>query len=159
MDRSVRHALAWLAWWLALFWLWLLLAGDWNRIEWIAAACGAAVAATVGEVARARAAVSVRVPLTWIARSWSVPPIVLADFGILVWVLVRSALRRKIHRGAFRAHEFPAGGNDPVSRGIRAWTTVVATYSPNCYVVDVESERRLRLVHDLVPWPPSEAPS
>jgi hypothetical protein len=46
---------AWTAWWLALFWLWLLLTGDWNRIELIGAACGAALAATIAELLRAAA--------------------------------------------------------------------------------------------------------
>lgn len=40
------------AWWLTLFWFWLLLVGDWNRIEVIGAACGAAVGATIAEIVR-----------------------------------------------------------------------------------------------------------
>ncbi|MEN3341080.1 MAG: hypothetical protein V7644_484, partial [Actinomycetota bacterium] len=69
----MRHLIPWLATWLTLFWLWLLLAGEWNRQEWIAAASAAAVAATIGEVARTRAGVGVRVPARWLARAWTVP--------------------------------------------------------------------------------------
>ena len=68
----MRHVVPWLAMWLALFWLWLLLVREWNRQEWIAAASAATVAATIGEIARMRADVHPRVPLRWIARSWTV---------------------------------------------------------------------------------------
>ena len=34
----MKHVAFWLGWWVALFWLWLLISGDWNRIEVIAAA-------------------------------------------------------------------------------------------------------------------------
>ena len=50
-----RHVAGWLIWWIALFWLWMLVAGDWNLIEWVAAASAAAVGATIAEVARSAA--------------------------------------------------------------------------------------------------------
>jgi hypothetical protein len=155
----VRHLLPWLAFWLALFWLWMLLAGEWNRQEWIAAASAATVAATVAEIARTRAGVHLRVPLRWVAQAWSVPVMVVVDFGIVMWALAVSLLRREVVRGAFRAHEFPAGGTDPQSAAVRAWVGLVATYSPNAYVVDLEPECGVSLVHDLVPYRPSEKPA
>jgi multisubunit Na+/H+ antiporter MnhE subunit len=155
----VRHVLAWLAAWVALFWLWLLLAGEWNRQEWIAAASAAAVAATVGEVARTRTGVHPRVPWGRLAEVRTVPLMVVVDFGIVVWALAVSLLRREIVRGAFRSHDFPAGGDDPHSAAVRTWVGLLATYSPNAYVVDLEPERGLSLVHDLVPYRPSEHPA
>jgi hypothetical protein len=153
-TRGVKHVLAWLAAWLALFWLWLLLAGDWNRIEIIAAACGATVAATIAEIARTRAGVEPRIPLRWFARAWSVPHQIVIDFGIVTWALVRSLIQRRIVRGEFRAHPFPAGEGP----GVRAWATWAAQFSPNAYVVEIDAERELVLVHDLIPNRPSEEP-
>ncbi len=155
----MRHVFAWLAAWAALFWLWLLLAGEWNRQEWIAAACAATVAATLGEIARTRAGVHPRVPWRWVAAAWTVPAMIFVDFGIVVWALVASLLRREVVRGAFRAHDFPAGGDDPESAAVRAWVGLVATYGANAYVVDLEPERGLSLVHDLVPYRASEKPA
>ncbi len=134
--------------WLALFWLWLLLAGDLNPIEASAAACAATVAATVGEVARTRAAVEPRVPLRWVARAWSVPTQILVDFGIVTWALVR---RRT---GELRERDFPAREG----AGVRAWAAYAANFSPNAYVVDLDPERDRVLVHDLVPRRASEKP-
>lgn len=142
----MRHALPWLATWVALFWLWMLLAGEWNHQEWIAAASAATVAASVGEIARARAKVHGRIPLRWIAKAASVPHMVLADFGVLMWALAhRSAVRGEFHSRPF-AERVP----------VRAWAGWLATFSPNAYVVDIDDERAL--VHDLVEWRSSEAP-
>lgn len=155
----MKHVAGLLAFWIALFWLWLLLVGEWDGTEWIAAACAATVAAALGDLARRRARTQVHVPLGWIAKAWNVPLMVVADFGIVVWALVRSAVRREVVRGTFRSHEFPAGGGDAVSEGVRAWVALAATFSPNAYVVEIEQARRLVLVHDLVPFRESEKPA
>lgn len=151
----MKHVPPWLVIWLALFWLWLLLAGDWNRIEIIAAACGATVAATLAEIARSRAGVAPRVPLRWIGRAWSVPHQIVVDFWIITWALLRSAARREVVRGEFRAHPFPAHEGP----GVRAWATWAAQFSPNAYVIEIDEERELTLVHDLVPNRASSEPA
>lgn len=150
----MKHVLAWVAWWLPLFWLWLLLAGDWNRIEIIAAACGATVAATIGEIARTRAGVAPRIPLRWVGRAWSVPHQIVVDFWIITVTLARSLVRRRIVRGEYRAHPFPAREG----MGVRAWAGWAAQFSPNAYVVEIDPKRELVLVHDLVPNRASEEP-
>lgn len=146
----MKHVLPWLAAWLASFWLWQLLSGEWNRIEWIAGASAATVAATVGEVARARVVERGGVPLRWFGKALAVPHMVIADFGVLVWALAVSAGRRRIVLGAVRTHPF----SERVA--VRAWASVLASYSPNAYVIDVDAERAV--MHSLVPWNRSEEP-
>jgi hypothetical protein len=150
----VKHVVAWVAWWVALFWLWMLLAGDWNHIQWIAAASAAALAATIGEIARSRADVAPRIPLRWIARGWSVPHQIVIDFGIITMALWRSLFSRRVVRGKYRAHHFPASEGP----GVRAFATWAGQFSPNAYVVEIDRERELVLVHDLVPNRASEEP-
>lgn len=151
---SARHATAWILWWGALFWLFLLLAGDWNRIELAGAACVATVGASVAETLRSVAGVRPRVPLRLLAAALTVPAIVVADFGIVMWALAASLARRRVVRGRFRAR--PVDPGDAVER---AWTVLVSGYSPNAYVVDIDPERELVLVHDLIPWRKSEEPA
>jgi hypothetical protein len=151
----VKHVVPWLCFWLALFWLWLLISGDWNRIEWIAAACGATVAATIAEIARSRADVAPRIPLRWVGRAWTALLMIPVDFGILTWALARSLARREVVRGEFRAHPFPAREG----AGVRAWAAWAGNFSPNAYVIEIDPERELALVHDLVPHRPSEKPA
>jgi hypothetical protein len=145
----------WIAWWVALFWLWLLLSGEWNRVEIVAAAVAATLGASLAEGLRGFIGVDMRIPLRDFARAWSVPLIVLVDFGIVMWVLLTSAWRRELHRGRFVARDFdPAGGF-----GSRAWRTYVAMFSPNAYVIDADAERKVVLLHDLVPFRKSEEPA
>src|SRR4051794_31261581 len=100
----------------------MLLVGEWNRYEWIAAAAAAAVAATIGELARSSAGVSFRVPLRVATESWSVLYQLFVDMWIITSALVQSVVRREIVRGSFRTHPFDAGGDDRRSIGMRAWT-------------------------------------
>lgn len=155
----MRHVLAWTAWFVALFWLWLLLAGEWNRQEWVAAGAAAAVGATLGELARARTGLSLRLPRSALTDLPSVLLEIVVDFGVITWALLASLARREVVRGAFRAHEIETGGEDAAGAGLRAWKEIAATYSPNAYVVEIEPARGLVLVHDLVPRRASERPA
>jgi hypothetical protein len=144
----LTRLVAWTAWWLALFWLWLLLTGDWNRIELIGAACGAAVAAAIAELVRAAAR--------------QLLPVVFADFGIVIWALLRSLACRRVVRGALVTRNFAAGPKTtPRGQAHRAWTVLLAGFSPNAYVIEIEidPDRDTVLLHDLVTWRRSEEPA
>jgi hypothetical protein len=155
----VRHVVAWLGWWLALFWLWLLLVGQWNREELAAAALAAAIAAGGAEFARSRTGFGARFPLGLLTDLPSALGMVVVDFGIVLWALLASVARRRVVRGEFVSRE--PERESCVSRGAgpRAWTVLLASYSPNAYVVDVDPESRLVLLHDLIPNRKSESPA
>jgi hypothetical protein len=154
----VKHVVPWLAWWLALFWLWMLLVGEWNREEWVAAAIAATIAATLAEFARLRTGFSARLSLRDLAVLPKALGMVFVDFGILVWALVVSVGRRRVVRGELVSREVERGS--AVTRGVgpRAWTVLVSTYSPNAYVVDLDPETRRVVFHDLVRNRASEEP-
>ncbi|HEU5243851.1 MAG TPA: hypothetical protein VFU33_05560 [Gaiellaceae bacterium] len=155
----MKHVIPWLSWWLALFWLWLVLVGEWNRLEWVAAACAATIAATLAELARARTGFRARVP--WRAGA-DVPQLlgmVVVDFGIVVWALVTSLARRRVVRGRLVSRELERGAGAADGVGPRAWTALSASYSPNAYVIDIDAEARTVLLHDLVPHRESERPA
>ncbi len=145
---------AWIAWWIAFFFLWLLLAGEWNRVELLAAAVGACAGAFAAEGIRKLTGVSLRVPLRNLAIVWTVPPMILVDFGIVVGALVRSAVRGETVRGRFVVRDLPPDAGVAA----RAWRSYVAMFSPNAYVVDVDEEQGTVLLHDLVPFRKSEEP-
>jgi hypothetical protein len=85
------------------------------------------------------------------------PVRVFADFGILVAALARTLSGRPV-RGVFLAKELPARGPEPGAAFARALAAVVATYAPNAYVVDVDLNRNVALMHDLVRNRASEEP-
>ena len=154
----MKHVLAWVAWWLPLFWLWFLLVGEWNREEIVAAALAAAVAATLAEFARVRTGFAARVPLRSLADLPHALGMVFVDFGIVVWALVLSVARGRVVRGELVSRELRGGSAVARAVGPRAWAVLVASYSPNAYVVDLDPEMRRVLLHDLVPNRASEEP-
>jgi hypothetical protein len=154
----VKHVLAWLGWWVALFWLWLLLVGEWNREQVVAASIAATIAAFVGEFARTRTGLSTPLPLRLLADVPQALGMVVVDFGILTWALLAGIARRRIVRGELVSRELPRGSWATQGTGPRAWTMLVASFSPNAYVVDVEPEECRVLLHDLVRYRKSEDP-
>jgi hypothetical protein len=154
----VKHVVAWLGWWLALFWLWLLLVGQWNREQLVAAAIAAAIAGGAAEFARSRTGFSAPLPPRLLADLPKALGMVFVDFGILAWALLAGVARRRIVRGELVPRELPRGSWVTGGAGPRAWTVLVASFSPNAYVVDVDSESRVVLLHDLVRNRESEKP-
>jgi len=140
----VKHVLPWLAGWLALFWLWQLLTGEWNHQEWIAGASAATVAATVGEIGRTVGRLRPDSPAGAFARAGSALLQVFADFAILMWALPQ----RRSGRVHTRRRDLA---------GSRVWTTYVANFSPNAYVIDLDDEHVT--LHDLVMHRRSESPA
>jgi multisubunit Na+/H+ antiporter MnhE subunit len=157
--RDARSAGAWPLWWLGCFGVWTLAVGSWDIGTVIAGVVTAAVAATVAESARLAARVHPRPPLERLRRAVSVPAIVLADFGILTYALLASIVRRRAVRGRYLARGFDAGPATARGSAHRAWTVLLAGYSPNAYVVDIDADAGTVLVHDLVPWRRSEEPA
>jgi hypothetical protein len=138
----------------------MLHVGKWDRIDAVAGAVAAVLAATLAERARRAAGVHPRVALGVLRRSATVPVIVLADFALVVYALAASLVRRRVVRGRYIARDVDAGPRTtPEGAARRAWTVLVAGYSPNAYVVDIDPEEHLVLVHDLVPWRRSEEPA
>ena len=71
-----------------------------------------------------------------------------------MWVLIRSAVRREAVRGEFRTQKLGRS-----TAGTRVWRNLLANYSPNAYVVDIDTEREVVLLHDLIPLRKSEEPA
>jgi hypothetical protein len=159
VNSRAKHVLPWLAWWLCLFWLWLLLVGQWNREQLVAAAIAATIAASAAEFARARTGFAAPLPLRVLAEVPQALGMVVVDFGIVAWVLVAGIARRRIVGGELVARELPPGSWVTQGTGPRAWTMFVASFSPNAYVVDADPTERRVVLHDLVRNRRSESPA
>jgi hypothetical protein len=138
----------------------MLHVGQWDRIDAAAGAVTAVVAAAIAEHARRAANVHPRVALGPFKRSLAMPLIVFADFALLTYALAISIARRRVVRGRYLARDFRAGPKTtPEGAAHRAWTVLLAGYSPNAYVIDIDPEENVVLIHDLVPWRRSEEPA
>lgn len=154
----MKHVVAWIAWWIALFWLWLLLVGQWNREEVIAAAIAATIAASLAELARARTGFSARLPTGALSDLPRALGMVFVDFAIVVQALVVGLAGRTAVRGTLYSRELtdPSRAHGP---GARAWTTLAASLSPNAFVIDIDPGTERVLLHDLVVHRASEEPA
>jgi hypothetical protein len=141
------------AWWLSIFWLWMLLVGEWNRTEWIAGALAATLTTLIAWLVWRVSGLRVRIPGKDIAAAWTLPAIILLD---LAAVMAGFVTRR---RGVYVTRAMRAsGGSAPRRFGSRGWRAYVTTVPPNAYVVDLDEEQRTVLLHDLVPLRKSEEP-
>jgi hypothetical protein len=145
-------------WWIALFWLWFALVGEWNRIEWVAAACMATVGATLATLIASRGSLRYRVPLAAVTASARVPLQIVIDFGIVTGVLARRLAGKNV-RGRFIVRRFDPIGRGATRRGDVAWRTIAAMFSPNALPIDVDADEGISLFHDLVPNRDSEEPA
>jgi hypothetical protein len=157
VGRLARSALYWLGWWCALWPLWLVFVGAWNLYDAVAGIAAAGVAATAALVVRELGLLSFRRHVHGFSGFGRVPLQVFADFGILVAALARTLAGRPV-RGVFLAKKLPAVGPEPEAAFARALAAIVATYSPNAYVVDFDLHRKVALMHDLVRNRASEEP-
>jgi multisubunit Na+/H+ antiporter MnhE subunit len=140
----------WLAAWILLLVLWMLMASTLDPMELLAGALGAAIAATAVEVVRRQRIAPLRPRPSWLLRGWSLPIRVFAEFGVVLAALWRKVvLRRPVH-GVFRAVPFEVGGRDSRSIARRAAVTMAASLAPNRYIIDFDSREGRVLVHELV---------
>ena len=144
----------WVVSWVLLTGLYLLLVVDSiDMSELVMGAIAAAVGATAATVVRSQRLVSFRPRLRWVLGLWRLPLQAALDAGILVAALWRQLVLRRPVGGTFRAVPFRAGGSDPEAAARRVAAKSVGSFAPNTYVLDVDRERELILVHQLVPKP------
>jgi multisubunit Na+/H+ antiporter MnhE subunit len=159
--RTSRRVATWFTWWVLLMSLWVAvddsLAGD----ELLAGAGAAALAALAAEVVSYQTATRYRIRAAWLLRALRLPGQVTSDtlavFGVLAQALAGKALARKTRagkaqppRGAFRELPVRYGDDTPLGVTRRVLLTGARSLTPNAFVVDIDKERDVMLVHELV---------
>ena len=154
-ERS--RVLLWLTWWIAFFFSYMLLAGVWVAEELAAATVFAALAATVAEVVRVQDARRFRPRLKWFLRAYRLPLSILSDCGVVFRALWRHLVKHEEIDGAFRAFQVPLAGEGGRASARRALLNAAISITPNTYVVGIDEDNEMVLVHQLVPCEPSRA--
>ncbi len=150
----LNQGVFWIVSWILLTGLYVLLVVDSvDGSELVAGAVAAAAGATAATAVRSQRLVVFRPRLRWALGLWRLPLQAALDTGILVTVLWRRLILRRPIEGSFRAVPFRAGGEDPEAAARRAIAKGVGSFAPNTYILDVDREQELILVHQLVPKP------
>jgi multisubunit Na+/H+ antiporter MnhE subunit len=131
------------AWWLGLFGFWLLLVGTSESLELVAGACAAALGAAVAEGVHSRLAFDASL----LAGAWRIPWRILRDFALITWALVLHVTDVRPVRSSWVEVRFPRAGEP----GRRAVAAALGSVSPNAIVAEVDRERNVAVVHELVP--------
>jgi hypothetical protein len=153
----VRTLLTYAGWWVASWWLWIVYQSEWNKVEWVAAACAATVAATLAVGLARLGLLRFRVPVRALLDGATLPLQIVLD----LWIVTRALGRRLFGRpstGAFVVRHLPSAGSGERAAGDRAARSALATIAPNAYVVDADPGDHTVLLHDLVPNRASERP-
>jgi multisubunit Na+/H+ antiporter MnhE subunit len=155
----LRRGRFWLAWYVALFGLWLLFVDTLAAEELVLGALGAAVAATAADVVRAQDLVRFKMRARWLTGLAGLPKLLVTDSWLLAVALWRQLLRPGSVRGLFRVLPFPVEGDDAAAAARTALVTGVVSLAPNTYVVGVERGEGCMLVHQLVRQVGGEVPA
>jgi hypothetical protein len=156
--QLVGQAGVWLAWTVALFGLWRLLVGGSTLELDVAGLVIAAPAAAATRLVWVSSGLGGAPGLLRLAAAWTVPGMIVVDFGVLAWLLMRDLARGRRPHGSFRVRPV-SGRTGELSAGTAAWITVAASISPNAMVVDVDRRRGEVLLHDMLVLEASESPA
>jgi Na+/H+ ion antiporter subunit len=147
----VRRVTAWVVWTCVLFGWWLLLVDTVDLPQLVAGLVGAGLGALLPLVIEEKRKVPLRPSARWLTHLPYTVWRSLLDCGLLVGALAGHLLRHRPVRGRLRAVRFDAGGKDARSSARRVTVKWLDSLGPNSYVVGVDSEHDLMLVHQLVP--------
>jgi hypothetical protein len=128
--------------------LWALLVGTTQSTELIVGLAAAAIAAAFAELLRSLGFFGFRTHGGLLAKAWKLPGLVLFDFALVTWVLIRALATRRRVEGEWTRVPFPteAGAN---GRWQRAFGVAMANGAANAVVVDLDADEAL--MHALEP--------
>lgn len=150
-EVTARHrAATWLAWWVLLMSLWVAVDDSLQFDELLAGAGAAALAALAAEVASHQAATRLAIRPRWLIQVFRLPGQVAADTVTVFAALAAALATRKPPESGFR--ELPARYGDDTPRGVarRVLLTGAESLAPNKFVLGIDAERDVMVVHELV---------
>lgn len=151
MGRAASLAIGWLLRGVAYFAVWMVLVDNLDPAELIAGAVCAAIAATLSTAVYRMRRVGVRPRAGMLRRGWRLALDLFVDTARLSVALFRHLVLRRPVRGRLRAARYRATAASPQAAGRRALTEWLGSLGPNRYVVGIDRERDVVLVHELVP--------
>jgi hypothetical protein len=150
MGAIARVGAAWLGRSAVMFALWLALVDNLHSVElYVGAAC--AVLAGAAAVAESRVRGRHPRPTPWMLRRGHRPLVALVADTFRVALVLGRALAGRRPEGRLRAVRFAATADTPRDAARRSLAEVLGSLGPNRYVVGIDREREVLLVHELLP--------
>jgi len=143
----------WLAWWAALFIIWLLLVDTIAWEELLVGAVAASLSATVALAVHRQGYIRFSPRAVWLRELPALVGDVIVDCGLLAGALWRRLILRQTVGGVMIRVPFHYGGDNGRDGARRALVNFAVSLTPNSYVVDIDPDADSLLVHRLVPGP------
>lgn len=145
-----RRAGAWLTWWVLLMSFWVILDNSIATDELLAGAGAAAIGAFLAELVSYQAATRLRMRIEWAALAFRLPREVARDTGIVFAALWRRLARGEDPPSGFRERPARYGDNTAAGKTRRALLISGMSVAPNTFVLGVDGERDVMIIHQLV---------
>ena len=149
-PTALHRAATWLAWWVVLMSLWVAVDDSLQFDELLAGAGAAALAALAAEIASHQAAVRFRIKPGWLVGALRLPGQVARDTVTVFAALARTLVTRQAPQGAFRELPVRYGDDSPLGVTRRVLITGAESLAPNKFVLGLDAERDVMVVHELV---------
>ncbi len=129
---------------------WMIIDDSIALAELLAGAGAAAIGAALVETASHQASVRFGVRLAWLPRALGLPRQVLAETGVVFAALWRLVAHGQEPRSGFVSEPARYGPDTPEGRLRRALLVGARSLAPNTFVLGIDRERDVMVVHKLV---------
>jgi multisubunit Na+/H+ antiporter MnhE subunit len=141
----------WLTWWALMMSLWVAVDDSFESDELIGGAIVAAVPALAAEVVTHQAQVRFKLRAAWLPRALRLPGQVVHDTVVVFGALAKSLFTKAPPpSGSFVAEPVSYGDDTPLGVTRRVLLTGARSLAPNEFVLGMDSERDVMVVHRLV---------
>jgi multisubunit Na+/H+ antiporter MnhE subunit len=147
---AARRVGSWLVWWVLMMSFWVMLDDSISTDELLAGAGTAVLAALLAELVSYQAATRFRMRIEWLVPALGLPGQVVRDTAVVYRALWRRLARGEQPPSAFL--ELPVRYGDESFEGMtrRALLVGGTSVAPNTFVLGIDSERDVMVVHRLV---------
>lgn len=147
---AARRVVAWLVWWALLMSFWIVLDDSIARDELLAGAGAAALGALLAELVTYQAATRFRMRAEWLTPALRLPGQVVLDTVTIFAALWRRLIHGEEPDSGFR--ELPVRFGDDSDEGVtrRALYVGGRSAAPNTFVLGIDADRDVMIVHQLV---------
>jgi multisubunit Na+/H+ antiporter MnhE subunit len=147
---TARRLGSFVAWWVLLMSLWVLLDDSIALGELLAGAGAAALAALLAELVHHQASTQFRFRIGWMVPALLLPAQVGRDLIVVSRALWRKLAHGEDPQGGFRELPVRYGDDSPEGVTRRALLAVGHSVAPNSFVLGLDQERDVMVVHQLV---------
>jgi multisubunit Na+/H+ antiporter MnhE subunit len=153
-QNAGRRMVTWLTWWALMMSLWVALDDSLRSDELLAGAAAAALAAVAAEMAGHQAQTRYRIRAAWLFAALRLPGQVAQETLVVFGAMAAAiALRRSPPHGAFTEIPVAYGDDTPLGVTRRVLLTGAHSLAPNGFVLGIDAERNVMIVHELVARP------